>query len=244
MGNYFSSPRPSTKAVHMKTRRNSSISGRIGKMILTRKEVMDADPHPITFEKIILKLERLHSVLKYVKQLFYSHADSSGHLYMKDLPKIMQTISSTMTVDEIYDLFDYIDVTHSKSIGLKEFLVSLCVGYVLDIIPAFHDALSVNQLQLEFDSSSFSEKLFHRNKDIKEVLELLVSTFILFDPQGGGCINRKVVDKIIKEKQKKENLDLMFSAERWDEMGWDNNGNIDFAEFVFHFSSWVDLFED
>ena len=228
----------------MKTRRNSSISGRVGKMVLKRKEIMDSDPHPITFEKIILRLERLHSVLKYVKQLFYTHADSSGYLYMKDLPKIMQTISSTMTVEEIYDLFDYIDVTHSKSIGLKEFLVTLCVGYVLDIIPAFHEALCLNQLQLDFESTSFTEKLFNRNKDIKEVLELLVSTFILFDPQGSGCINRVIVDKIIQEKQRKEKLDLMFSTERWDDMGWDENGNIDFAEFIFHFSSWVDLFED
>jgi hypothetical protein len=73
-----------------------STIGKIGQMLLARKSLMSEQPHPITFDKIILKLERLHPILKYLKQQFYSFADTSGRLQMKDLPQIMQSIHSSM----------------------------------------------------------------------------------------------------------------------------------------------------
>lgn len=130
---------------------------------------------------------------------------------------------------------------------LREFLVALSVGYILHIIPALDsDKADPKDVIVSMSSKedSFNTLLLQRQGDIKEVLELLVSSYILFDPQNSGCINRDVVNQIIREKQKKMNLDLMFSTERWDNLGWDENGNIDFGEFIFSFTSWVDLFED
>jgi Ca2+-binding EF-hand superfamily protein len=118
------------------------------------------------------------------------------------------------------------------------------VGYVLDIIPALHDGLAIEHLYVDMGPSSLGDKIHAQNKDIKEVLELLVSTYILFEPSASGCISRVEVDRIVKEKQKRDNLDSFFTSERWDEMGWDSTGKIDFGEFIFHFSAWVDLFEE
>ena len=36
----------------------------------------------------------------------------------------------------------------------------------------------------------------------------------------------------------------MLSQQRWKEMDWDSDGSIDFGEFVFTFSGWIDLEED
>jgi calcium-binding protein CML len=37
---------------------------------------------------------------------------------------------------------------------------------------------------------------------------------------------------------------MIVLQERWAEMDWDSDGNIDFEEFVFTFSKWMDLGDD
>ncbi len=119
-----------------------------------------------------------------------------------------------MTPDEIRDLFAFVDLDDSNSIEVKEFLVTLAIGSVLDL--------------LKFDSS----------KELKEILAFVVSAYLLFDPSGKGQITRSDIEKMISEQNNSEKSESsrgvkqggsMLSKQRWDEMDWDQNGNIDFA---------------
>ena len=119
-----------------------------------------------------------------------------------------------MTPDEIRDLFAFVDLDDSNSIEVKEFLVTLVIGSVLDL--------------LKFESS----------KELKEILALVVSAYLLFDPNAIGFITRTDIDKMITDHSNSEKSearhhanksDSMLSKQRWDEMDWDHNGNIDFA---------------
>ncbi len=122
-----------------------------------------------------------------------------------------------MTLDEVQDLFNFVDINDSHEIDLKEFLVALTVGSVLE--------------NLKFDSSK---------GELVEMLGLIVSAYLLFDPNASGSITKGDIEKMISESHH-VGAGSMLSKERWDEMDWDHNGNIDFAEFVFAFSKWIDL---
>ncbi len=119
-----------------------------------------------------------------------------------------------MTPDEIRDLFAFVDLDDSNSIEVKEFLVTLAIGSVLDL--------------LKFESS----------KELKEILALVVSAYLLFDPNAIGFITRTDIDIMITDHNNSEKSEAhhhanksgsMLSKQRWDEMDWDHNGNIDFA---------------
>jgi calcium-binding protein CML len=130
-----------------------------------------------------------------------------------------------MTSDEIRDLFNFVDLDDSNSIEVKEFLVTLAIGSVLDL--------------LKFDG---------QEKEVVEMLGLIVSAYLLFDPKAVGLISKSDIDKMFEDNSNSESCKhhagkggALLSKQRWDEMDWDQNGNIDFAEFVFAFSKWIDL---
>lgn len=145
--------------------------------------------------------------------------------------------------------------------------MALTIGMVLDIIPA----LQKQPTPVENDprpqlKRSFSGLMGH-SSEISEVLNLIVSAYLIFDPDGKGYIEKRGIESMIEEDGHKAAAggNAMLSQQRWNEMvrlcaiaiefflvctehlplllaqDWDANGTIDFAEFVFAFTSWVDI---
>ncbi len=167
--------------------------------------------------RILLKTERLKAALTTVKTIFSEFSEDGRIVKTEGLAKAMRRFGGEMSNDELQDLFNFVDINDSHAIDLKEFLVALTVGSVLQ--------------SLKFDASK---------GELVEMLSLIVSAYLLFDPAGSGSITKADIDKMISESHH-AGAGGMLSKERWDEMDWDHNGNIDFAEFVFAFSNWIDL---
>ena len=89
---------------------------------------------------------------------------------------------------------------------MKEFLVALTIGMVLEVIPAFSDIHNTPTTQQTKQAGmppapikrSFSVLLGH-NHEIKEMLNLIVSAYLIFDVEGRGYISRDVIENMIEE---------------------------------------------
>lgn len=207
---------------------------------------------PVSFEKILLKFDKLRTVLGYVKNV-YNEVAVDGKLDHDGLQNIMKRLAVNMSLNDILDLFDFINVQETKEITIKEFLVALTIGMVLEVIPSLADVPAVTSEPKTAGEAenpkpllkrSFSGFLGH-NHEIKEMLNLIVAAYLIFDPVGKGYIEKSGVESMLEEHgQNKVKSNAMLSQQRWAEMDWDANGTIDFAEFVFSFTSWVDVDED
>lgn len=112
---------------------------------------------------------------------------------------------------QVGQLFDFVDIDDSKEIEYKEFLVALTTGHVLETIQpgdGFDDNAKI----------TLSNGMQTTNSEIKTVLNLIVSAYLLFDPKGNGFIDRKSVGGLIDEGGSGVNSNAMLSKERWDEM--------------------------
>jgi len=222
--------------------RKSATETKINQALLKKKMEHLVDNKPISFEKILLKFDKLRVVLGYVKQIFHEFA-TEGKLDHDGLLSTMKRLNVNMSLQDILDLFDFIDVQAQNVVTIKEFLVALTIGMVLDAIPALSNPSSADQgkPQLKRTLSGFNG----HNHEIKEMLNLIVSAYLIFDPEGKGYIERGSVERMLEEHGKKAGKNhAMLSQQRWNEMDWDANGTIDFAEFVFAFTSWVDIDND
>lgn len=230
--------------------RKSTTESKINQALLKKKMEQTVANKPTSFEKILLKFDKLRVVLGYVKQIFNEFA-SDGKLDTKGLQSCMKRLNAGLTLEEIMDLFDFVDVQASNVITIKEFLVALTVGIVLDVLPALAGPSGAppagggpgEKPALKRSVSGF---MGHSN-EIKEMLNLIVSAYLIFDPDGKGFIERASVEKMLDEQSKGPKgtgNNAMLSQQRWNEMDWDANGTIDFAEFVYAFASWVDIDEE
>eukprot|EP01037_Dinobryon_pediforme_P034527 gene34527-40465_t len=151
-------------------------------------------------------------------------------------------------MDEILELFDFIDLSATHKISLKEFFCALTVGVVLDAIPILGSSKHSSALPQQQPSKSpappikrsFSTLLGHQN-EVGEMLDLVVCAYLIFDPEGKGYIEKTQVEQMMEEHGHKAGSNAMLSQQRWNEMDWDSNGSIDFAEFVYSFTSWIDI---
>eukprot|EP01034_Spumella_vulgaris_P035911 gene35911-44281_t len=148
-----------------------------------------------------------------------------------------------MSLEDTLDLFDFIDVQETNVISIKEFLVALTIGMVLDVIPALSRPTANSQKADIKKDNSFSGLEGHSG-EINDILNLIVSAYLIFDPEGKGFIERKGIESMLEEHGHKAGGNAMLSQQRWNEMDWDANGTIDFAEFVYAFTAWVDIDED
>lgn len=214
---------------HLDTRR-SATETKINQALLKKKMEDVVSDKPMSFEKILLKFDKLRIVIGYVRAIFMEVA-TDGKLDHPGLQSAMKRLEVNMSLDDILDLFDFIDVQETKSISLKEFLVALTIGMVLDVIPALavqkptDTSISItvpgpeesNQLhEKPVIRPSFSGLMGH-NGEIKDMLNLIVNAYLIFDPDGKGYIEKSGVHKLIEEQGSKGKNPIL-SQQRWDDM--------------------------
>ena len=194
----------------------------------------------MSFERILLKFDHLQDVLGYVKDNFLACSADGKFVDMAGLNKAITNIKgSRPSEEEVKEIFNFADLHEDVRINLKEFVVALTLGVVLDSINFGEEKVKLAPSPRRQSMSSF----FGHPKEVYNMLSLIVSAYLLFDKDGSGRIQRDTVTKLLDERGHKDSSssNAMLSQERWKELDWDENGQIDLAEFVHAFTMWVDM---
>jgi Ca2+-binding EF-hand superfamily protein len=189
--------------------RQSATETKLFQALLKKKMEIAISSKGVSFEKILLKFDKIRVVLGYVKQIF-KEVSNNDELDHAGLQAAFRRLRVTMTLQEILDLFDFIDVQEKNNITIKEFLVALTIGMVLDVIPALQN----HELE-EGDGSSST--LNNHHSEINEMLNLIVAAYLIFDPDGKGYIEKSGVEGLLQEHGSKGG-NAMLSQQRWNEM--------------------------
>lgn len=201
--------------------RKSTTETKINQALLKKKMEHVVSDKPMSFEKILLKFDKMRVVLGYVKTVFNQIA-TDGKLDHAGLEATMKKLGVEMSLEDTLDLFDFIDVQETNVISIKEFLVALTIGMVLDVIPALNppndsEKANGNSPNKPMMKRSFSGLLGHSG-EIKEVLNLIVSAYLIFDTDGKGYIERTGIEAMLEEQGRKGPGNAMLSQQRWAEM--------------------------
>jgi Ca2+-binding EF-hand superfamily protein len=261
-------------------RGESGLARRISEAILLKKKEHESDEHKPTLEKILLKFDKMREVLTTIKRVFKAHSEDGGRSITKEgLHKVMSRLHNELCESDINDLFSFVDIDTSNSIDFKEFLVSLSVCMVLGKITA--DGIgtmsksneaptpmpTIRKSNLGKDGEEGLSSLASYKTEAMSMLSLILSAYLLFDPEGKGTISRKQVDAMLEEHEGAASSggsgkasqqaqaharhvnnapggQSLMSAALWSKMDWDLNGTVDFAEFVYQFVHWIEDVDD
>jgi Ca2+-binding EF-hand superfamily protein len=203
---------------------------------------------PLTLEKIVLKMEQTKKVLGTVKKVFSAFSEDSGKSISKQgLISVMGRLHSELSDEEVGELFAFVDIDISHSIEFREFLVALCCSHVLGKLTAEKIAQSDSSPEAATksnNSASWEASLAKYKVECIQMLDLILSAYLLFDPTGQGYITQNGVEKILEENSNGASgaqSNHYLSKQMWSQMDWNKDGSIDFGEFVLSFSKWTDF---
>ena len=200
----------------------------------------------MSFDRILLKFDRMHNVVLTLKEAFDKYANTNSLLNRQNLVNAVQYFNKDASFETINRIFDVSDLDTSRMIDIREFITAMTIATALDQLPLTQPDPAVGS------NANIKGKASY--KEIREMLSLITTAYLIFDPVCKGYIERHELQNIIQTQLTKgqsmesprltpragpETSSSFLSEERWNEMDWDANGCVDYAEFVCTFAGWA-----
>ncbi|XP_048333589.2 probable calcium-binding protein CML22 isoform X2 [Ziziphus jujuba] len=180
-----------------------------------------------SINSIIMRFPQFKEELKNIRGVFDQYdEDSNGSIDLDELKKCIKKLQLHFSDAEIHDLFHSCDLDESQGIQFNEFIVLLCLIYLLKE-PSSSDTTSTmgsSELEATFDT--------------------IIEVFLFLDKSGSGKLNQNDMIKALNEASPTERSPARITRTRFREMDWDKNGKISFREFLFAFIHWVGIDTD
>nr|GLL22471.1 probable calcium-binding protein CML21 isoform X1 [Ipomoea trifida] len=178
-----------------------------------------------SFDNMLLKFPKIDENLQKCKAVFQEFdVDGNGAIDPTELKYCFHKLEINFTDEEINDLFEACDINHHMGIKFNEFIVLLCLAYLLrDNSNALHAQSGMDLPNLE---STF---------------ETLVDAFVFLDINKDGYVSKSEMVQAINETTSGEGSSGRIAMKRFEEMDWDKNGMVNFKEFLFAFTRWVGI---
>uniref|UniRef100_A0A1J3J5V9 Putative calcium-binding protein CML21 n=1 Tax=Noccaea caerulescens TaxID=107243 RepID=A0A1J3J5V9_NOCCA len=179
-----------------------------------------------SFNSIVLKFPKIDDGLRNCKVIFQEFdEDSNGSIDHSELKNCLRKLEISFEEDEITDLFKACDINEDMGITFTEFIVLLCLVYLL-----------------KDDSSTLQKQWRLGMPKLEPTFETLVDTFVFLDENKDGYVSREEMVRAIDESGERSSGRI--AMKRFEEMDWDKNGMVNFKEFLFAFTQWVGIDEN
>ncbi|KAL5728947.1 putative calcium-binding protein cml21 [Ranunculus cassubicifolius] len=177
-----------------------------------------------SFNQLILKFPKIDESLRKCKSTFDKFdEDSNGAIDPEELKHCFNKLEINFTEEEISDLFEACDISENMGMKFNEFIVLLCLVYLLED-PTAHYARTKMGLP-----------------DLEATFETLVGAFVFLDKNKDGYVSRGEMVQAINETVGGERSSGRIAMKRFEEMDWDKNGTVTFKEFLFAFTKWIGI---
>ncbi|POO02910.1 Parvalbumin [Trema orientale] len=181
-----------------------------------------------SFNSIILKFPKIDESLRNCQATFeLFDEDSNGAIDQEEMKKCFHKLGISFTEEEISDFFNACDINEDMGIKFNEFIVLLCLVYLL-----------------KDDQTALHTKLKMALPNLEATFETLVDAFVFLDKNKDGYVSKSEMVEAINETASGERSSGRIAMKRFEEMDWDKNGMVNFKEFLFAFTSWVGIDEE
>uniref|UniRef100_A0A1D1ZHW2 Putative calcium-binding protein CML21 n=1 Tax=Anthurium amnicola TaxID=1678845 RepID=A0A1D1ZHW2_9ARAE len=177
-----------------------------------------------SFNSIILKFPKIDESLRKCKIIFEKFdEDSNGSIDPEELKHCFHKMEINFTEEEINDFFEACGISEDMGMKFNEFIVLLCLVYLLQEPSVLH---AKSRMGLP---------------DLESTFETLVDAFVFLDKNKDGCVSKNEMVQTINESSAGERSSGRIAMRRFEEMDWDKNGMVTFKEFLFAFTRWVGI---
>ncbi|XP_042492405.1 probable calcium-binding protein CML22 [Macadamia integrifolia] len=181
-----------------------------------------------SMDSIILRFPQFKEELRNIKCVFVQYdEDSNGFIDREELKKCLSKLQLQLTEKEMEELFHSCDFDDSEGIQFNEFIVLLCLIYLLmEPLKSSHTTSKMGSPQLD------------------ETFDTIVQAFLFLDKNGDGQLNHNDMVRALNEGSPWEKSPGRITKTRFKEMDWNKSGKVSFKEFLFALTNWVGIDTD
>lgn len=201
-----------------------------GEIVLAMRRRAEQGTSMKSFNSIILKFPKIDNSFRKCKSIFEEFdEDKNGMIDMEELKHSFGKLEVSFTEEEFIELFHACDINDDMGINFNEFIVLLCLVYLLKGDPtSIHVAPNKPRMG---------------TPDLEGTFETLVDAFVCLDKNKDGHVSKSEMVTAINETANGERSSGQIAMRRFEEMDWDRNGMVNFKEFLFAFTQWVGIDE-
>ncbi|KAK6914278.1 EF-hand domain, partial [Dillenia turbinata] len=176
-----------------------------------------------SFNSIILKFPQYKEGLRNIRSVFDEYdEDSNGAIDFDEFNKCLNKLQVHLTDKEAKDLYDSCDIDNRHGIQFNEFIVLLCLVYLL--MEPFSSTETISRIG---------------SPELEATFNTIIETFLFLDKNGDGRLNKKDIVQALHGSSPQERSPAHVNRNRFREIDWNRRGKVSFREFLFSFIDWV-----
>ncbi|KAM7256354.1 hypothetical protein ACFE04_012095 [Oxalis oulophora] len=204
------------------------LDAKLEKKMIEFKRSSSGNTNFKSIDSIIMRFPQFKESLKNIRVVFERYdEDCNGAIDREELKKCLEELQLHFTNEEVEDLFHSCDIDDSQGIQYNEFIVLLCLIYLLT------KSSSTPHITSKMGSP-----------ELKKTFDTIVEAFLFLDKNGNGKLNKNDMIKALNETYPWERSPSHVTTTRFREMDWDRNGNVSFREFLFALVNWLGFDSD
>ncbi|XVF65148.1 hypothetical protein PTKIN_Ptkin09bG0223300 [Pterospermum kingtungense] len=159
------------------------LDSKLEKKMIEMKRSASGQSNFKSIDSIILRFPQFRDGLRNLRGVFEQYdEDSNGAIDREELSKCLEKLQLRLTKEEVEDLFRSCDIDGSEGIQFNEFIVLLCLIYLL-----------------MKRSSSPDNTLKMDSPQLEGTFDTIVDAFLFLDKNGNGKLNKKDMMKALNE---------------------------------------------
>ncbi|GJR57274.1 probable calcium-binding protein CML22 isoform X1 [Tanacetum coccineum] len=194
------------------------------KLMEVKKRYVPGNSSIRSINNIILRFPQFRRGLEEIRGVFRQFdVDSNGTIDHDELRKCLHKFQFDCTEDEINDLFESCSLGRNKGMKFNEFIVVLCLIYLLTC------------------TSSSNHTATMGSRELKATFDTIIEAFLFLDKNGDGKLDKKDMTKAMNDDSPREKSPTHITMTRFREMDWNKDGKVGFREFLFSLINWVGI---
>ncbi|KAJ4795088.1 Calcium ion binding protein [Rhynchospora pubera] len=179
-----------------------------------------------SMNSITMRFPQLKEGLRNIKHLFNQYdEDANGTIDHQAMKKCFEKMQIQLSDKDMHSLYRYCDVDGNKGIQYPEFIVLLCLAYLLT-------------------TSAVSSIAVLGSEQLRYIFNELFDAFLFLDKDGDGKLKRKDMVLSLNDSYHQEKSPGHVTSRRFKEMDMNKNGQVTLKGFLFCIIKWIGIDSD
>lgn len=224
-----------------RNRNKNPLAPRVLLALQLSKSILDKQKKDVNFVRIIMRFPKIHQVFDRIRTTHEKYdLNKDGRIQLQELNDAMKELMNEQNEDgtdaidfsTVENIFMLSDLDHhglQEGLDAKEFIVFCAVGFILAEAGGKSAKLVTGEVSVI-------------DEEYRKAMMDIVGAYLTFDKEGKGYFTSDEMHTAVSDCGKKDAGSLL-TPERWRELDMDHSGRVDFEEFVYAFSTWVNAMD-